>query len=643
MAHPRIMVVEDDSIIVMELETRLRSLGYDVCATSPSGEDAIEKVVELRPDLVLMDVRLKGEMDGVETAAAIRAHLDVPVIYLTAYADEDTLQRAKATEPYAYIIKPFEERELQTAIEMALYRHHMEQQVQNSQRWLAATLESIGDAVLVADEKGIVSLMNPVAEKLIGWHKQDALGREMVEVLLLVPEKGQAMISDPVKEALEKELAVDLAGYSLVAAGGREIPIDGSTALIRGEQGDVQGVVLVLRDVSRRRQEELERENLQARLFQAQKMEAVGVSVGDIAHDFNNLMTTIVGSSSLVLAEMAPDDPLRPRIERVKDAGDRANWLTRQILALTQQQAPEPEILELGSVLVDLNEVLQRLVGESAGMVYDPGSGSGYVKADPMQMEQVITNLVVNAREAMLEGGRVIIKVETISLKEDPAQLGEGARSGDFVCLSVADTGSGMDASTLPQVFDPFFSTKPKGAGLGLSIVRDVIQQYGGWVEVESQLGLGSTFRVYLPALPADGEQIHKAPPSLSELGGVGQRVLLVEDNPGVCEAISDMLQTGGYKVVEAGSAAEALVAFEQAGEDLALVLSDVVLPDHDGVALVDQLVAQSPNLRVLLTSGYADQRVQWPIILERGYPFLHKPFGVSELLAAVGEVLQGT
>ena len=642
MAKARILVVEDDNIIVMELEDRLQRLGYTVCATMASGEEALEKAEEMHPDLVLMDIRLKGAMDGIEAAAAIRARFDIPAVYVTAYADKDTLQRAKITEPYGYIIKPFEERELHIAVEMALYKHNMERKLRESEQWLSATLRSIGDAVIATDGRGFISLMNPVAEALTGWPRRDTVGKKVPEILKILHEGSRIIVENPVMKALQEGVGVDLAKHLLVTRDGKEIPIDGSTALIQDHTGRVAGAVLVFRDVSERKREEREREKLQTQLFQAQKMEALGVLAGGIAHDFNNLMTTIIGYTSLMLSGLNAQDPLCDKIELIKRAGERAASLTQQILALSRKEVPQLEVLDLNTVVVDMKDMLQRLIGEDIELVDLFDSGFRFVEADPVRIEQVLMNLVLNAREAMPDGGKITIRTETVNMDADQCRSMPDAYPGTFVCLSVTDTGIGMDEETLPHIFEPFFSTKSKGTGLGLSITYSIVRQHGGWIDVHTEFEHGSTFQVYLPAVFADQESEPAEKSLIPGPQGLGERILLVEDETGVRAAVSEMLRAGGYEVITAESARQALHVFEKEGGDFDLVFSDVVLRDRDGLQLVGELLSRNPELAVLLSSGYIDQRSQWPIIAERGFHFLQKPFGFSALLSAVREAMQG-
>jgi PAS domain S-box-containing protein len=263
MSNVKILVVEDESIVAMDIKHRAEGLGYSVTGITPSGEGAIQKAAETVPDLVLMDIVLKGDMDGVEAAQRIRDTLDIPVVYLTAYSDEKTLKRAKVTEPFGYIIKPFEDRELHSAVEVALYKHKMESKLKESEKWLSTTLESIGDAVIATDENGIIKFMNPVAMKLTGWEENDAMGKDLNEVFKLTKESSGTLIDDPVKKVIEQNQIVEFNEPTiLITKEGKELPIDDSSAPIKDKSGNLIGVALVFRDITERRKAEREREEL---------------------------------------------------------------------------------------------------------------------------------------------------------------------------------------------------------------------------------------------------------------------------------------------------------------------------------------------------------------------------------------------
>lgn len=540
MAQAQILVVEDESIVAKAIQRRLTSLGYAVPAVAASGEEAVEKAAQIHPDLVLMDIVLKGEMDGMAAAEYIRTHLSIPVVYLTAYTDDHTLQRAKRTEPFGYILKPFEERELQTTIEMALYRHEMERKLKESEQWLATTLKSIGEAVITTDEQGRVTLMNPVAEALTGWKQAEALGRDWTQVLTIVEEDTERLRDDPVTKALREGNAVGPNTHILLAKDDARIPIDDTVAPIKEDPGHISGVVVVFRDITdrkraeevlqrakedlalkveertaelrelnkqlltdiaeRKRAEEALRQS-ERQLRQAQKMEAVGRLAGGVAHDFNHLLMLIAGYNEELLNSFHPSDPRRQDADEIRKAVDQAASLTRQLLTFSRRQVLAPQLLDLNAVVMNLETMLRRLLGDSITLDIVLDSALSRVQTDPGQLEQVILNLAVNACDAMPQGGTLTIETSNVELDEGYAWRHVGVRPGPYVTLAVRDIGCGMDAETLSNIFEPFFTTKEpgKGTGLGLSIVYGIIDQSGGHIDVESAPGQGSSFMIYLP------------------------------------------------------------------------------------------------------------------------------------------------
>jgi len=388
---------------------------------------------------------------------------------------------------------------------------------------------------------------------------------------------------------------------------------------------------------------EIERSTIEAQLRHTQKMEAIGRLAGGVAHDFNNLLTPITGYSQLLLSRLEDHNPLRKDIEEIKKAAERAASLTRQLLAFSRKQVLQPEVLDLNAVVADMEKLLRRLIGEDIELVTALEPGLESVKADPGQIEQVIMNLAVNARDAMPEGGRLIIKTENVTLDEEHCKVIPEARPGKFVCLSVTDTGVGMDKETLQHIFEPFFTTKEggKGTGLGLSVVYGIVKQHEGWIDVSSVPGRGATFKVYLPVFYGEREAEQQEAISWRELQGSGKRILLVEDEAGVRKFATGVLGENGYEVFEAASAKEAMDIFEREKGRFHLVFSDVVLPDKNGLQLVDQLLSRKPGLRILLSSGYTEEKSQWSVIRERGFRFLQKPYALPDLLQAVKEAIE--
>jgi len=767
MARANILVVEDESIVAMDIQERLRGLGYAVSAVASSGEEAIQKAAETHPDLVLMDIMLKGDMDGVEAAEQIRARFDIPVIYLTAYADENTLQRAMITEPFGYIIKPFEERELHTTIEMALYKHKMERKLRESEQWFATTLRSIGDAVIATDIKGSVTFMNSVAEALTGWKREDALGRDLKEVFHIVNEETQSLTESPVTKALREEVGVGLANHSiLIAKDGREIPIDDSAAPIRDDKGNVTGVVLVFRDITeRKRMEEALRESerrfkdisfsmadwiwevdkngkytfasgkakqvlgyapkeiigktpfelmpedeakkvgrifkkislekkpivdlenwnltkqgekiclltnglpildeksnllgyrgvdtditdrkraeeekakLENQLRQAQKMEAVGTLAGGIAHDFNNLLGGILGYSSLLLSKLAPDDPHRKYVELIERASNRAAELTNRLLGFARQGKYEDKPVDINYLIGGVVELISASVDKRIEIKAELCEDNPLTKGDQNQLEQVLMNLCVNARDAMPNGGQLSINSRQVHLDEGFASKHLGATPGDYLCITVSDTGMGMDKRTKTKIFDPFFTTKEqgRGTGLGLAMVYGIVKNHNGYLSVYSEAGKGTTFEIYLP-LAQDSLIRPERKEEKVSLGS--ESILVVDDEEILRHLMKDILGDLGYGVVLASDGQEAVDVYREHKEGIDLVIVDMMMPKMGGKETFQELKRINPEVKALLASGYSKNAAAQGILNLGVRDFLHKPFSMEEISRKVREVL---
>lgn len=495
---------------------------------------------------------------------------------------------------------------------------------------LAATLSSIGDAVVATDKEGRITFMNPVAEALAGWSQAEAKGKPLATVLRIVHENTRQPVESPVGEALREGAPVGLATDSvLLSKDGTEIPIEDSAAPIRDDSGAVRGTILVFRDVSGRRQ-------LEEQLSQSQRMDAVGRLAGGIAGDFNNLLTVITGYSELLRTELPTSNPMRRFAEEIMYAAERAAGLTRQLLAFSRGQAAQPKLLDLNGVITNMEQMLRRLLGQSVELILLPAPGLGRVNADPAQMEQVIMNLATNARDAMPNGGKLVIETADVDLQDANSARKIGVQPGVYVMLALSDTGLGMDSATRSRLFEPFFTTKEqgKGSGLGLSTVYGIVKQHGGQITVYSQVGCGTIFEIYLPrAKEAAGLSTRKpAVPKGSET------ILLVDDEEGVRKLVNAILQANGYTVIEAGNGPSALAAYEKNAHKIDLVLTDIVMPQMNGFELGERLADQSPDVKILYMSGYRDS----PIGTE-GQPnraFLHKPFTPDTLLNKIREML---
>ncbi len=383
--------------------------------------------------------------------------------------------------------------------------------------------------------------------------------------------------------------------------------------------------------------------DLERQLRQAQKMEAVGRLAGGIAHDFNNVLSVILSYSDALLIDLQPSDPATRDIEEIRNAGLRAAELTRQLLMFSRQQVLAPKILDLNDVLTSMDKMLQRILGADIELVSLPARPLGRVRADPSSIEQVIMNLVVNARDAMPTGGKLTLETADVVLDEAYAQAHLGVKAGEHVMLAVTDTGTGIDSATLARIFEPFFTTKEagKGTGLGLSTVFGVVQQSGGSVWVYSEVGTGTTFKVYLPRVDAPAEPAARPSVPPTTLRGT-ETILLVEDDDQVRAVAKGILRKSGYHVIEAASAGEALLHAEGHPSPIDLLLTDVVMPQMSGPALAKRLASVRPAMKVICMSGYTDDSIVRHGVLESHVAYLQKPITPHTLTTKVREVLDG-
>lgn len=403
---------------------------------------------------------------------------------------------------------------------------------------------------------------------------------------------------------------------------------------LRGAGGTITHFIGISVDVSEERR-------LRGQLAQAVKMESIGQLAGGIAHDFNNLLQAILGYAELLRSGLKDEDPRAADVDQIRTAARQAADLTRQLLAFSRRQLIKTEPLDLNAVVKGTARLLQRVIGEHIRLDLQLADDLHPILADPGQVESIIMNLAANARDAMPDGGRLTLATRTVTFQELDLSCFADARSGRFACLSVTDTGVGMDADVLSHIFEPFYTTKAigKGTGLGLSTVHGVVHQHGGWVHVYSEKDQGTCFKIYLPTIdqaPQPPAETGPEPRSASE-----KHILIVEDEDSICQLAARVLREGGYRVTMAHSANEARIAFQARGGEIDLLFCDVVLPDQNGVMLVESLLQMRPGMRVLMVSGYPDDFARWETIRERGYPFLQKPYPARDLVRIVRGVLE--
>ena len=500
---------------------------------------------------------------------------------------------------------------------------------------LAAIVESSADAILSIDEQGRCTSWNDAAERLFGFTAAELLGRELTH---LFPPERKGEREELLARLRRGEMRVQLETQRL-HKDGTAIDVMITVAAITVASGRRE-LCLIARDLTEQKRAEKALRETEEQLRQSQKMDAVGRLAGGVAHDFNNLLSVILGYGGAMLEELAPDQPARRDLEEVLKAGRRASELTQQLLLFGRQQVTAMRDLDLNQLVADAERMIRRIVGEDVELLVVRGEPLGCVRGDPGNLEQVLMNLVVNARDAMPHGGRLTLQTANVALDDEQARHQPGTRPGAHVMVSVSDTGVGIDRETRPRIFEPFFTTKErgKGTGLGLSTVFGIVQRHGGGIAVESEPGHGSTFRIYLPAVPA--QDVAPAATPVSPVLRGSETVLLVEDEEQVRAVAQRILERQGYRVVAARDGAEALRACASLETPIQLVLSDVVMPGMSGAELVQRLAAVLPGAKVLFVSGYADDSLIRSGVLEREVAFLAKPFAPETLARKVREVL---
>ena len=491
-AKKQILVVEDERLIAADLQRRLERLGYLVPAIASSGEEAIRCARSTPFDLVLMDIRLAGDMDGIATAQAIKSERDTAVVFLTAHSDSDTLQRAKLTEPHGYILKPITDGDLRSVLPISLYRHSLERRVRASEAWLSTTLRSVGEGIIATNNHGEIVFMNPVAEQITGWWASAAYGHLLMDVLHLFEELNH----QPAKNPTQDLAAGENRSYALISKGGAKTMVEGEWFENRSADASL-GSVLVIRDISGRRESE-------RRLIESQRMEAVANMAGALAHDFNNQLMVILGYADELATRLTGNDQEDAR--EIRQAASIAGSITAQLLTLSRRDTVVFEELDVNEVMREVLPLIAHSLGKQRRISTNFAPAVSLVRADRNQLKQVLLNLALNARDAMPEGGELHFETSAAEISgRIPAE--RIYRAGSYVRLSVADTGHGMDAATLSRIFEPFFTTKKAGAGtgLGLAIVHSIITQSGGYISAYSEIGRGTSFQILLPCVATEG------------------------------------------------------------------------------------------------------------------------------------------
>ncbi len=585
---------------------------------------ALERLSGAGADVVLLDLGLP-DSSGLDTFERIRhGTTNEPIVVISGVNDERLALEAVRAGAQDYLVKGrIEGQLLARVIRYAIERKHAVEALREREERSRLLTEAAFDGVVVTVD-GVIREANRGMADILGYAADEVLGRPVTD---FIPNELQAEVTQRIREGVEGRYE-----FAIRQKDGRKILLEATTRnlLIGGRQGRISAV----RDITALR-------SLEQQLRQAQKMEAVGRLAGGVAHDFNNLLTAIFGYSDLLGEELPPDHPGREDLQEIRTAATRAAALTRQLLAFSRQQVLAPVVLSLNDVVENIEKMLHRLLGEDIALEIHLAPDLGNVKADAGQLEQVIMNLAVNARDAMPTGGKLTIETADSDLDAGYAEQHQPVIPGRYTMLAVSDTGTGMDETTKAKIFEPFFTTKEpgKGTGLGLATVYGIVKQSGGYVWLYSEPGTGATFKIYLPRVDAPLDAPIIAPAPVGTVEGT-ETVLLAEDDSLVLPLARELLSKLGYRVLEARNSVEALAIARSHEGDIHLLVSDVVMPGGGGFQLAKHLLVERPRLRVLYMSGYTDEAVVRHGLLERGLNYLQKPFTPAVLARRVREVL---
>ena len=744
----KILVVEDEGITALDIQARLKSLGYTVSAAVSSGEEAIASVQTLRPDLVLMDIVLKGPLDGVQAAGKIRSLFNIPVVYLTAFSDADTLKRAKITEPFGFVLKPFEERDLQTTIEMALYKHMMEEKLRESEREKTLILDSTADVIFFHDTDLRIRWANRAAGIAMRENPENLKGRHCFEIwqfkhapcegcpVVIARDTGQAQAGElrsrdgrswfirayPIKDDAGKvtaiaEFSVDISerkraeeqlrklshaveqsptsimitdkegnieyvnarftqvtGYTFdevkgknprllksgrmqpeeyqklwesIASGGewrgemqnRKKNGDlfwefASISPIVGVDGSITHFLAVKEDITRRK-------HLERQVLQAQKMESVGTMVGAISHDFNNILNNVLGFVYQARKYSKDESKVLRYTDMIEKSAARGAELAGQLSSLASHRRHEQGSVDICTLTDEVaslvRETFPKVIAFSAARDKVPVT----VVGNHSELYQALFNLCLNAREAMPEGGSLDLQGGLCSVGDEinVAMLPSAILPGQqCACLRIRDTGVGIAESERSRIFDPFFTTKDKGrgAGLGLSVVYNVVKSHKGTILVDSGEGSGSVFTIYLPIVQTTTLEGDDAGESIARPG-----ILLVDDEPAMIELGRELLENEGYNVLTASNGRQAVDIYRTQWQHIDLAVLDLVMPKLDGGQTYLEMKKINPDVKAFFCTGYSTDQVITSLLAEENLFALQKPFRPKEFTTLVKDLLR--
>jgi two-component system cell cycle sensor histidine kinase/response regulator CckA len=634
-----ILVVDDNDRLAALVEKYLRKEGFRT-AVATTGAAALTRLTSQPVDLLLVNLKLP-DMTGEALLRAFEGRGEpIPFIVLAEHGDEKRAAAMLRTGALDYLMKDGALLELLPPVVRRAVEHldrskllqEAEIAYEHLRRHYEMILHAAGEGICGLDLNGRITFVNPAALRMLGYELQELLGADLAQLA----ERPVAGANGRVRDAIAANTTFRSHDQVFWRKEGSCFPIEFTTTPMRPDNRQI-GSVFVFKDISERR-------SLEDQYRQSQKLEAVGQLAGGVAHDFNNLLTVVSGYSDLLARNTSLDKRAKEAVKEIQGAADRAIAVTRQLLAFGRKQMLQPKPLDLNAVITEINKLIRALIGEDIALVTHLANGLAAVTADSGQLQQVILNLAVNARDAMPLGGTLTVTTKDVTVNEATAANQPGLRAGRYALLTVADTGHGMDAQTKARIFEPYFTTKEvgKGTGLGLATVYGIVTAHGGRIDVQSEVNRGTAFQILWPM--ADGTP---KPGSNHELDmavrGGTETILLVEDEEAVRGLAAKVLSSNGYRVIEARDGVEAEQVARRSEDVLDLLLTDVVMPGGiSGLELATRLSVMRPKMRVLFMSGYTDDMIVRRGVLADDAAFLPKPFSPEVLARKVREVLDG-
>jgi PAS domain S-box-containing protein len=634
----RTLLIVDDEPLSIELMAHMLSQEYEILAAT-NGDDALDIANRALPDLILLDVWMPGR-DGYEVCRLLKEGertCDIPVIFITGMDGDEFEKKALELGAADFIVKTMNpvmvRLRVKNNIELKLYRDDLisrGEQLSLANAYNRSLIEaSLDPLVVTIGQSGRITDVNAATEKVTGKPREELIGTNFLDYFT-DPKKADAGYQRVFRDGMVHDYELEIRHRD-----GHVTPVLYNASIYRDETGNVAGVFAAARDIS-------ERKELENQLRQSQKMEAIGTLAGGVAHEFNNIMTAVIGYGSLLKLKLTNDSVLLSKVNALLHAADRAAVLVRSLLSFSRKQGSELKLTDLNELVSRVGELMQRLIREDIVLKVSLAEGLHSVMADNSQLEQILVNLLNNAQDAMPNGGEISISTSSVELGGEFFETHGFGEPGRYAVITFSDNGEGMEEEICQKIFEPFFTTKEvgKGTGLGLSICYGIIKQHNGYIICDSEPGKGTIFTIYLPITESEIE-ISEAYAHTPIVGG-SETILIAEDNESVREIACEVLKEYGYKVIEALDGKDALSKFCDYKNMIGLIIIDVVMPRMNGCELYTEITRLKPGMKVIFSSGYSEGVMPEGMKGLKGLPVLSKPFVPDQLLRSVRKVLDG-